>query len=162
MKLYPASSSPLTVFATTAVAALTAQVASAQRLYNLNDILENPNFSVLQDAVALTGVSTALSGDGPLTLFAPSDTAFDALDEYSPGTLARWLAQDPPVNLSAVLLYHVANGVTDLGDIINGTTTLGTLALEELTLSPPTDESPAMVNAAQITAADVPASNGVS
>lgn len=165
MTQLPGSSSALKVVAATvAVLFTSSQVGGeTQQLISLSELLEDPNFSILKEAVVPTGLCSALSGVGPYRLFAPSDAAFEALDKSSPGTLTKWLKEEyPHASLSAVLRYHIARGATTLDDIINGTLSLTTLALEDVSLTPPTELSPTMVNTASITASDVPASNGVS
>lgn len=70
-------------------------------------------FTSLLAALELTGLDDVLNGDGPFTLFAPTDDAFAALG----GTLTNLL--NDPAALERILLYHVANGIigsTDLPD----------------------------------------------
>ena len=63
------------------------------------------NFSTLVTAVQAAGLEDALRGEGPFTVLAPTDEAFDALPA---GTLAALLAD--PDTLRDVLLYHVTPG----------------------------------------------------
>lgn len=70
------------------------------------DVARNdPQFSTLVEAVQATGLQTTLDGDGPLTVFAPTDTAFAALLTELGLTKAQLLADQ--ALLTAVLTYHV-------------------------------------------------------
>lgn len=68
--------------------------------------LVNPNFSTLLELMAIAELTAAAEGDGPLTLFAPSNAAFAKMD---PEELA-YLRTDKPL-LTDILTYHVASGV---------------------------------------------------
>ncbi len=63
------------------------------------------DFTTLVTAVQAAGLEETLRGEGPFTVFAPTDAAFDALPE---GTLEALL--DDPDALSDILLYHVVDG----------------------------------------------------
>ena len=63
-------------------------------------------FTTLVTAVQAAGLAETLSGEGPFTVFAPTDDAFAALPE---GTVESLLA-DPEGALTDVLLYHVVDG----------------------------------------------------
>jgi transforming growth factor-beta-induced protein len=111
------------------------------------------SFSTLLAAVQAAGLEDALRGEGPLTVFAPTDEAFAKLPA---GTLESLLAD--PEALTNILLYHVAEGkldakmVSDRGFI---TTLLGRpLAITSMRNS-------VRVNDANVVAADVEASNGI-
>src|SRR6056300_442307 len=64
------------------------------------------SFSTLVAAVQAAGLVDALKGDGPFTVFAPTDEAFAALPE---GTVET-LLEDPSGALTDILLYHVVAG----------------------------------------------------
>ena len=73
-------------------------------------IESNPNFSELYDALNVTGLDEALAGEGPFTLFAPTDAAIQKFKRFSPGTLE--LAKSTfslfgDTAISTVLLYHL-------------------------------------------------------
>ena len=81
----------------------------------------NPDFSILDQALTRSDLSTNyvdfLSGDGPFTVFAPTNAAFeDLLTELN----AASLADIDAATLEAVLTYHVANGNTVAGDLTEG------------------------------------------
>ncbi len=68
----------------------------------------SPGLSTLFAAVGAAGLGGALAGEGPLTLFAPNNAAFDAL----PAGVLTSLLEDIPA-LTNVLTYHVFNGAVD-------------------------------------------------
>src|SRR6056297_4236060 len=69
--------------------------------------VEAGSFQTLVKAVQAAGLAETLSGDGPFTVFAPTDEAFEALPE---GTLESLLAANAKDKLSSVLTYHVVPG----------------------------------------------------
>ena len=111
------------------------------------------SFNTLVELVQAAGLEDALRGEGPFTVFAPTDDAFAALPE---GTIDSLKAD--PETLSAVLLYHVvpdklmAADVADMGSAIT---------LEGSMVEFTTEGAGVMVNDANVAAADVDASNGV-
>ena len=93
-----------------------------------------------------------MKGDGPFTVFAPTDEAFAALPE---GTV-EGLLEDPEA-LAAILTYHVVPGKvmsTDLTNDMAATTVNGA----EVTIM---TEGGVMVDNANVVSADIEASNGV-
>jgi len=108
---------------------------------------------VLETAVVAAGLVETLSGEGPFTVFAPTDDAFAALPE---GTLDAVLA-DIDV-LTAILTYHVVGGTalsTDLSDGMMVTTLNGA----DVTVTINADG--VFINDAQVIVADLIADNGV-
>ena len=126
----------------------------------------NPMFSSLVAALTRTDLSVdfvaALSGDGPLTVFAPTNDAFQALLDGN----ADWntLADIPASVLESVLLYHVTSAgnvrSTDLSDGQNVPTLLENNNFT-INLSGTTPVINATMNNANIIATDVQAINGV-
>ena len=123
------------------------------------DIVEvassNGSFNTLVAAVTAADLVGALKGDGPLTVFAPTDAAFAALPA---GTVENLLKPENIEQLQAVLLYHVVPGQvmsTDLSGTINAAT------LEGATIEIIANDDGVTVNGANVVGADVPASNGV-
>jgi uncharacterized surface protein with fasciclin (FAS1) repeats len=118
--------------------------------------------TTLETAVIAAGLDGALSGEGPFTVFAPTDEAFDAVEAAAPGTLAALLA-DPSGALTQILQHHVVAGLaysTDLSDGQNITTLLGddvTVGIDGgvVTITSSTG------NSAEVTVANISASNGV-
>ena len=106
-------------------------------------------------AAEAAGLVDALKGDGPLTVFAPTDAAFAALPD---GTVETLLRPENKDQLVAVLSYHVIAGAKVTSDQLAGTTTTA----ETLNGSVAIDGTDGvMVNNATVISADVMASNGV-
>jgi uncharacterized surface protein with fasciclin (FAS1) repeats len=111
-------------------------------------------FNTLLQAVQAAGLAETLAGEGPFTVFAPTDDAFAAV----PADQLQALLADPEA-LKQVLLYHVVAGAvmsTDLTDGMEAATVQG--APVKFMLH---SDGAAMVNDANIVAADIPTSNGV-
>ena len=109
-------------------------------------------FSTLVTAVQEAGLAETLNGEGPFTVFAPTDEAFEALPE---GALDELLAN--PEELSSVLTYHVVPGAVMSGDLEDGMTAETVNGAEvEFTIG-----DSVMVNGATVTTPDIEASNGV-
>ncbi|MFT7057741.1 MAG: putative surface protein with fasciclin (FAS1) repeats [Pseudorhodobacter sp.] len=111
-------------------------------------------FTTLVAAVQAAGLVETLQGDGPFTVFAPTDAAFAALPA---GTVEDLLKPENKDTLVAILTYHVVAGKVMSGDLSEG---LKAASVQggELTI---TLEGGAKVNGATISAADIEASNGV-
>lgn len=110
-------------------------------------------FKTLVTAVTEAGLVEALKGEGPFTVFAPTDDAFAKLPE---GAVADLLKDKEA--LKKVLLYHVVSGKITSADVV-GLNSANTLAEVELKIK--TDDSGVMINNAKVITADVNASNGV-
>lgn len=111
---------------------------------------EQDNLTTLATAVEAAGLGDDLSGDDPLTVFAPSDAAFEEL------TVDALL--DDTELLTEVLQYHVVSGAAMAGDLEDGQT-LTTLQGDELRVS--ITDGDVQINGATVTTADVEAENGV-
>ena len=122
--------------------------------YTVVDIIVgSENHNTLETAVIAAGLVDVLSGEGPFTVFAPTDDAFDALPE---GTLDAVLA-DMDL-LTSILTHHVASGSvmsTDLSDGMMVTTLNGT----ELMVS--INDNGVMIDNAMVTVVDIVADNGI-
>jgi len=112
------------------------------------------SLSTLVAAVKAGGLVETLKGDGPFTVFAPTNEAFAALPE---GTLESLLKPENKDQLVAILTYHVVAGKVMSTDLSEGMTA-PTVNGAEITI---TLADGAKVNGANIAAADVEASNGV-
>jgi len=135
-----------------ALAAISA--ASAQTIPEVA-ISQNPEFSTLVAALTAADLVDTLSGDGPFTVFAPTNAAFDKLPA---GTVDTLLLPENKDDLIAVLTYHVVPGKimsTDLSDGQEAATVQG----EEVTIT--IADGTVKVNDATVTTPDVEASNGV-
>lgn len=110
------------------------------------------SFTTLLAAAEAAGLVETLTGEGPFTVFAPTDEAFAALPE---GTVEGLLADIP--TLTAILTYHVVPGAvlsTDLSDGMTPATVNG--ATVEIGV-----DGGVTVNGANVVTADIAASNGV-
>ena len=72
------------------------------------------DFTTLVAAVQAAGLEETLRGEGPFTVFAPTDAAFDALPD---GTVDTLLA-DPEGDLTSILTYHVVEGAVYAEDVV--------------------------------------------
>jgi len=116
---------------------------------------ETENLSTLVAAVQAAGLVETLSGDGPFTVFAPTNAAFEALPE---GTLESLLQPENRDTLVEILTYHVVSGEvmsTDLSDGMMAETVEGS----QITIS--ITDGGVSINDANVVTADVEASNGV-
>jgi uncharacterized surface protein with fasciclin (FAS1) repeats len=111
------------------------------------------NFSTLVAAVDAAGLVETLSGEGPFTVFAPTNDAFDALPE---GVLDALLLPENEAVLTSILTYHVVAGEVTSDQITDGD--VATVEGQNVTLS---TEGGVTVNDANVTTADIDASNGV-
>jgi uncharacterized surface protein with fasciclin (FAS1) repeats len=117
-----------------------------------------PDFSILVEAVVAAGLVDALSGPGPLTLFAPTNTAFaDLLAE--PGVTKDQLLANTAV-LTEVLTYHVVDGRVLKADVPVATP-IAMLQGETFTVSKALAITDQRARTANIVATDVLATNGV-
>lgn len=123
------------------------------------DIIETAseagNFQTLAKAVEAAGLTETLKGDGPFTVFAPTDAAFDKLPE---GTVEELLKPENQDQLKSVLTYHVVPEKVMAEDAM-GADSLTTVQGQELSIS--TENDQVMINDATVTQADIKASNGV-
>jgi uncharacterized surface protein with fasciclin (FAS1) repeats len=113
----------------------------------------NDDFSTLVAAVEAGGLVETLSGDGPFTVFAPTNEAFEALPD---GVLDALLLEENQDTLVKILTYHVVPGEVTSDQIADGDVT--TVEGQAVTLS---TEDGVTVNEATVVIPDVPASNGV-
>ncbi|ANP78400.1 MULTISPECIES: fasciclin domain-containing protein [Vibrio] len=116
---------------------------------------ENGSFNTLVAAVKAAGLVETLKGDGPFTVFAPTDEAFAALPE---GTVDMLLKPENKDKLIAVLTYHVVPGKIMASEVMkldSAVTVQGEAVMVGI------DHGNVMINKAQVVMADVEASNGV-
>ncbi len=115
--------------------------------------VSNPNFSTLVTALQKADLVEVLAGEGPFTVFAPTNEAFAKIPEE---TLNEILADKE--QLTQILTYHVVAGKVMAEDVVSLTsaTTVqgGDLAIEVMGNS-------VMVNNANVIQTDIEASNGV-
>ena len=113
------------------------------------------DFNTLVSAVQAADLTSTLKGDGPFTVFAPTDAAFEALPA---GTVETLLQPNNRDQLVSVLTYHIVPGrvtADEVVDLESATT------LQGAPLNIETTNGTVRVNGAAVTATDVEASNGV-
>ena len=116
--------------------------------------VEAGSFNTLVAAVKAAGLVEALKGDGPFTVFAPSDDAFAKLPA---GTVESLLKPENKAKLAAILTYHVVPGKILSADVKPGQ--VATLQGSKIEVS--SKKGALMVDQARIVATDVTATNGV-
>jgi uncharacterized surface protein with fasciclin (FAS1) repeats len=110
------------------------------------------SFKTLTTAISAAGLTDALKGQGPFTVFAPTDEAFAKLPA---GTLDSLLKDK--AKLTAILKYHVVPGKVTAADV-SKLATARTLEGQDLAIA---TKDGVTVNGAKVVKADVMASNGV-
>ena len=116
-------------------------------------IVNSPNHTTLEAAVLAAGLAGTLSGTGPFTVFAPTDAAFAALPA---GTVQALLADIPA--LTNILTYHGVAGSAFSAGLNNGQMIM-TIQGQDVTVT--IDNGTVFINNAQVTVADIVATNGV-
>ena len=140
-------------------------------MYPTKNIVENAvnskDHTTLVAAVKAAELVDVLSSDGPFTVFAPTNTAFEALPE---GTVETLLKEENKSKLQSVLTYHVLAGNFKAADIVNaikkgnGKATFKTVSGADITAmmdGKNVKVKDAAGNVATVTIADVNQSNGV-
>ncbi len=112
------------------------------------------SFETLVAAVQAAELVDTLKGDGPFTVFAPTDEAFAALPE---GTVENLLKPENKDQLVAILTYHVVPGKVMSGDLSDDMTT-ATVQGGNITVDL---DNGVMINDASVVQADIEAENGV-
>lgn len=112
------------------------------------------DFSTLVAAVKAAGLVDTLKGDGPFTVFAPTNAAFAALPE---GTVENLLKPENKEQLVAVLTYHVVAGKVMAADVKAGE--VPTVQGSKATIK--VEDGKVMIDNATVVKTDIVASNGV-
>ncbi|TVQ81856.1 MAG: fasciclin domain-containing protein [Phycisphaeraceae bacterium] len=130
--------------------------ANYQRARDIVDTAVNAgNFTILARALTEAGLVETLKGDGPFTVFAPTDEAFAKLPD---GTLETLLRPENRAKLTAILTYHVVPGNVMAADVVkldNATTVNGQRVAIKV------NDGKVMIDGATVTTTDIRASNGV-
>jgi len=140
--------------ATAALALSTTAFAGGHSMDIVDTAVGAGTFNTLVAAVQAAGLEETLRGEGPFTVFAPTDDAFAALPE---GTVESLLMEENLDQLVAILTYHVVPGAVMSGDLSDGmmaTTVQGT----DITIG---TMGGVTVNGANVVTADIEASNGL-
>ncbi|MBO6784116.1 MAG: fasciclin domain-containing protein [Alphaproteobacteria bacterium] len=144
------------IVSTVVVAGALAMSSTAALAKDIVDVAaSNDQFQTLVAAVKAADLVEVLKGDGPFTVFAPTDAAFAKLPA---GTVENLLKPENKDQLVAVLTYHVVPGKVMSSDIagkkVSPATVQGTTVDIDAT-------DGVMIDGAKVVAADVEASNGV-
>jgi uncharacterized surface protein with fasciclin (FAS1) repeats len=128
------------------------QVAQADTIVEI--AASDSTFSTLVQAVQAAGLVDTLSGEGPFTVFAPTNEAFAALP---PGILETLLQPENQDTLRQILTYHVVAGAVTSGDIQPGEVATVEGSPVQLNVT----NGQVSVNDATVVVADIEASNGI-
>lgn len=142
-----------TALASAALLTMSAGTSLAMNKDIVDTAAGNPDFETLVAAVQAAGLVETLKGEGPFTVFAPTDEAFAALG----GTVDELLKPENKDKLVKVLTYHVVPGKVMSSDLADDAM-VATVEGQDVTVD--LDNGP-MINDANVTAADIEASNGV-
>lgn len=115
---------------------------------------KNGSFKTLVAAVAAADLVETLQGEGPFTVFAPTDEAFAALP---PGTVEDLLKPENKAKLVSILTYHVVSGKVMAADVKAGAVP----SVEGDTIDITMADGKVMVDGATVVMTDVKATNGV-
>lgn len=113
------------------------------------------SFKTLANALTAAGLVETLKGEGPFTVFAPTDAAFAKLPA---GTLEDLLKPESKAKLSAILTYHVVPGKVMAKDVV-GLSSAKTVNGKALKIA--VKDGTVMVDNARVTQTDIECSNGV-
>ncbi|MEH6408244.1 MAG: fasciclin domain-containing protein [Leeuwenhoekiella sp.] len=129
--------------------------------------MSDDNFSTLVTAVKAAGLAETLQGQGPFTIFAPTNAAFNKLPE---GTLDNLIKEENKAKLASILKYHVVSGEFKAADVIkaikdnNGSYEISTLGGDKIVATLDGDKvilTDAKGDKATVVQTDVDGSNGV-
>ena len=113
------------------------------------------SFTTLVAAVQAAGLEETLRGEGPFTVFAPTDAAFAALPE---GTVETLLRPENKDQLVGILTYHVVAGKTKSKELAGKSLSVATVNGAEIAID---GTDGVTVGGAKVVKADVRASNGI-
>lgn len=137
------------------VTVTTTETADAAEKQNVVEIAAgNEDFSTLVAAVKAAGLAETLSGDGPFTIFAPTNAAFDKLPK---GTVEELLKPENKEKLASILKYHVVAGNVMAKDVKEGEVK----TVEGSTLEVTIKDENVMIDEAKVIKTDIVGSNGV-
>lgn len=146
-------------FIAAAATASTIALSACANMSSEPDIVDiaagNEDFSTLVAAVSAAGLVETLKSDGPFTVFAPNNAAFDKLPD---GTVASLLEPENLDTLQGILTYHVVAGNVLAADVVNldrATTVNG----KDVQIS--VNNGSVYVNKSKVIATDIVGSNGV-
>lgn len=121
----------------------------------VENAMNSADHTTLVAAVKQAGLVETLSGTGPFTVFAPTNTAFDAIPK---ATLDNLMKPESKATLTGILTYHVVPGMLKAADLKDGQK-LKTVQGGELSVK--VADGKVWINDAEVTTADAVSSNGV-
>ena len=150
----------MTMFMRSTIVALSSMLVigpanSAGEMDIVDTAVQAGNFGTLAVALEAAGLIETLKGDGPFTVFAPTDEAFAKLPE---GTVQELLKQENKDQLTAILTYHVVSGAV-MAEQVVGLSEAKTVNGQSVDIS--VNGSMVKVDEAMVVATDIMASNGV-
>jgi uncharacterized surface protein with fasciclin (FAS1) repeats len=138
------------------VALLTAPVRAQDAPMDIVDTaVAAGSFNTLVAAVKAAGLVETLKGEGPFTVFAPTDEAFAKLPE---GTLEELLKPENKAKLQAILTYHVVSGRVLASDVV-GLESAKTVQGQALSIE--VADGKVKIDDATVVSTDIMTSNGV-
>lgn len=144
---------------TTALLVFSVAAVSAYDSYTKQDIVDKAvasgSFGTLVAAVKAADLVETLKGDGPFTVFAPTDDAFAKLPE---GTIESLLKPENKDKLVSILTYHVVPGKVMASDVVN-LKSAKTVNGESVRIN--ADNGTVMIDEAKVVKTDITCSNGV-
>jgi uncharacterized surface protein with fasciclin (FAS1) repeats len=147
------------LFRVAGAASVVALIAACVPMSSEPDIVDiaagDDQFSTLVAAVTAAGLVDTLKGDGPFTVFAPTNAAFDALPA---GTVEDLLKPENKDKLIAILTYHVVPGAVTSDQLAGQRMDVATVQGQTVHVD---GRSGVKVNTSKVTTADIIASNGV-
>ena len=125
-----------------------------EKLNLIEKIAKEDKFSIFTRVMASSGANDVFDGEGPFTVFAPTNDAFGKVEDK---TMSELLNQEGQTKLKALLSYHILPGKVMAANIASMKTRT-TVTGEEVTL---TDINGLKVNRSGMQARNIEASNGV-
>jgi uncharacterized surface protein with fasciclin (FAS1) repeats len=139
--------------------ATTSETEPEQPAEQAKDIVDtaaaSDDFKTLVAAVKAAGLVETLKGDGPFTVFAPTDAAFGKLPE---GTLDELLKPEAKDKLTSILTYHVVPGKVLAADVV---TLKSAKTVQGAEVAIAVEGQKVKVDGANVTATDIECTNGV-
>ncbi|MBS8273925.1 fasciclin domain-containing protein [Thalassospira tepidiphila] len=143
------------LIAVATAASLTFGAMSAKAADIVDTAVAAGSFNTLVTAVKAAGLVDTLKGDGPFTVFAPTDEAFAKLPA---GTVEDLLKPENKDQLVSILTYHVVPGKVMSGDIAGKEMTVASVQGDSIDVDA---TNGVMVDEASVVTADIETDNGV-
>lgn len=128
---------------------------ASQKLDIVDTAISAGAFNTLVAAVKAAGLVDILKGEGPFTVFAPTDEAFAKLPE---GTVEDLLKEENLATLQSILTYHVVAGKVMAADVVN---LKSAKTVEGTSIDIVVNDNGVMVDGATVLKTDIETSNGV-